>query len=103
MKQEVFVLRMTGVQDQLIVAQSEEELAFRLYGNKIEHPTAQMFLDTSACISRVVSIGLPDKMVGGSLICNLVYDDDEWKTVQSYLDKASEIMAAKKYEVLPNE
>lgn len=101
MKQEVFVLRMTGVQDQLIVAQSEEELAFRLYGNKIEHPTAQMFLDNTACIANVVNFDLSDQKT--DKLEAYLNNKLEWKTVQSYLDKASEIMATRKYEVLPNE
>ena len=93
MSTKIFVLKMDGCDDQVVLAQSKKELAFRLYGMKIEKPAQQLFLDPKASITYLASVekGMLD------------FDDDVDKvwSVCDLVNYASGLMADRDVEVLP--
>lgn len=89
----VFALHMEGSDPTLILAQSVRELAFRIYGMKIEKPAQPIFLDPTANV----------KLVGRFNPADSIIDvDDETYSISQLLELASSSMM-ERAEVMPNE
>ena len=99
MMNKVFVLSLDGCEDQIILAQSRKELAYRLYAMKIEKPAQQLFLDPLAKITFIGTLEHTKK----DPIFVLGKEGTYWSVTELVNEACSDLSDRANVEVLPNE
>lgn len=99
MNNKVFVLSLDGCEDQIVLAQSRKELAYRLYGMKLDKPNQQLFLDPLAKITFIGTLESANK----TPIFHVGKEGIYWSVTELVNEACSDLSDRANVEVLPNE